>query len=262
MLLNNKVILVTGSTDGIGEAVARHCVEQGACVMIHGRREEKAQRVCHSLGDKAAYFIGDLTDTSNCENLVAATVKHFGRIDGLVNNAGVCTRSDIDSSDEAMFDTLINTNLKAPLLLTRATVKQLRQQQTAGAIVNIGSINAYCGEPVLLVYSMSKGGLMTMTRNLADALGPEGIRINQLNVGWTATRNEDKLKQQDGLPANWQSLVPQQYAPRGHILAPEDIGPHVVFWLSEQSVPVTGAVYEVEQYPVVGRNRLCDLELG
>lgn len=262
-MLKNKVILITGSTNGIGTATARHCVAQGAKVMIHGRKEDRAKRLVSELGNAAHYLIADLADESAYGYLISETLKKFGRLDGLVNNAGVYPRNNIDSASLALCHQIMQINFYAPLLLIKEAVKIFRKNKTAGAaIVNIGSINAYCGQPDLLIYSASKGALMTMTRNLADALGPDHIRVNQLNVGWTPTDNEVALKRKEGLPDNWQERIPRVYAPRGRLLSPDEVAAQVVFWLSDQSSPVSGAVYEVEQYPIIGRNRLNDLVIS
>jgi NAD(P)-dependent dehydrogenase (short-subunit alcohol dehydrogenase family) len=259
-MLKNKVVLITGSTNGIGAATARLCVAQGAKVMIHGRQEDRAKHLVASLGhDLAHYFIADLADENAYINLVKETIKKFGRLDGLVNNAGIYPRNNIDSATLACCEKIMRINFYAPLLLCKEAVRVFREQGKGGAILNIGSMNAYCGQPDLLIYSASKGALMTMTRNLADSLGPDCIRVNQLNVGWTPTENEVALKRDEGLPDNWQEKIPKVYAPTGRLLSPENVAAHVIFWLSDQSAPVTGAVYEVEQYPIIGRNRLNDL---
>ncbi|MCB0185241.1 MAG: SDR family NAD(P)-dependent oxidoreductase, partial [Caldilineaceae bacterium] len=190
MLLRDKVVLITGSTTGIGEASARLAVANGAKVMLHGLEEELARAVQQDLGDAAHYIIADVREPANCERIVQATVAHFGRIDALVNNAAVVTRSDLESTDAAMFDHIIGINLRAPILLIRAAVKAFTTQGTGGTILNIGSINALSGAPNLLAYSAAKAGLLTVTRNLANALGTQGIRVNQLNPGWITTPNE------------------------------------------------------------------------
>lgn len=257
MLLKNKIVLITGSTTGIGEAIARRCIQEGAKVIIHGRKAARAKTLCHELGTAAHYLLADLAIAANCEVLVQEAVKKFGAIHCLVNNAALVTRSNITTSTEKMFDTIVAVNLKAPLLLARAAIKIFREQKTGGTILNIGSINAYCGQPDLLIYSITKGGLMTMTRNLGDALGSEKIRINQLNVGWTITPNEIALKQREGLPEGWQYNVPKAFAPTGKLLVPEEVAEHAIFWLSDLSAPVTGSVVDVEQYPVIGRNKIA-----
>lgn len=257
-LLANKIILVTGSTTGIGEAIARGCISEGAQVMLHGRDEARAKQLCAELGPQAHYQLADLYKPESSQELIAATIKRFGAIHCLVNNAAVVTRSNIDTSDEEMFDFIISINLRAPLLLARAAIQEFRKQGNGGNIVNIGSLNAYCGQTDLLLYSMSKGGLMTMTRNLGDSLGKEKIRVNQLNVGWTTTVNEIELKKREGLPEGWQHNVPKVFAPTGQLLTPENVAEHVIFWLSDLSAPVSGSVCDVEQYPVIGRNKIVE----
>ncbi|MDQ8039843.1 MAG: oxidoreductase [Rickettsiella sp.] len=262
-MLKNKVILITGSTNGIGAATARYCVAQGAKVMIHGRKEDRAKKLVAELGVSSShYLIADLSDESSYAHLVRTTIEKFGRLDGLVNNAGIYPRNNIDSATLKCCEKIMRINFYAPLLLCKEAVGVFRAQGKGGAIVNIGSMNAYCGQPDLLIYSASKGALMTMTRNLGDSLGTDRIRVNQLNVGWTPTDNEIALKRNEGLPDNWQEKIPKVYAPSGRLLSPENVAAHVVFWLSDQSAPVTAAVYEVEQYPIIGRNRLNDLMLS
>ena len=147
---------------------------------------------------------------------------HFGRIDGLVNNAAVKTRGGILDTDEEAFDRTVNVNLKAPFFLIRAAIPHFRRQG-GGRVLNIGSINAYCGEISQCIYSACKGALMTLTRNLADAHGAEGIRVNQINPGWTLTPNERVLKATEGLPEDWPSRLPTEYAPGGRLFSPDDV---------------------------------------
>ncbi|MEX0600682.1 MAG: SDR family NAD(P)-dependent oxidoreductase, partial [Rhodothermales bacterium] len=228
-LVKDKVILVTGSTTGIGEFVARRVVAEGGRVMVHGRSEPRAAEIVEELGDAAAYTLGDLQDPDVAGRLVDATVDRFGRLDGLVNNAALLTRSNLDDTDVELFDRLVAVNLRAPMLLTKAAVDQFRSQG-GGVIVNVGSINALGGERNLLVYSMTKGGMQTMTRNLSSYLVHEGIRINQINVGWTLTDNEKEIKIQDGLEDGWWENIPPAHAPSGRIFSPEEVAAHVVFW--------------------------------
>jgi NAD(P)-dependent dehydrogenase (short-subunit alcohol dehydrogenase family) len=254
MLLKDKVVLITGSTQGIGAAAARKCIDQGAKVMIHGRHEGRAKSLSDELGDNAAYCIKSLTDPDAAEYMVSETVKAFGRLDVLVNNAGIFPRNRIHDITDEKYDLIMTVNLRTPLFLCQKAVEIFRDQPEKGTIVNIGSINAHTGQNDLLIYSVSKGGLMTMTRNLGDALSHEGIRVNQLNVGWTVTETEHALKRSEGLPENWEENVPKMFAPRGYLMRPEEIAHHIVFWASDLSAPVTGQVYSCEQYPADGRN--------
>lgn len=252
-LLEDKVILVTGSTTGIGRAIARRCVDEGAQVMIHGRADERAQQVTDALGSAARYILADLEEPDAPQRIIDAVIEAFGRIDGLVNNAADTTRATLDTTTPDVFDRIVTVNLKAPLFLIQKAMPYFRRQN-GGVVLNIGSINALGGEQALLPYSISKGGLMTMTRNLADAHGSEQVRINQLNVGWTLTEGEKQAKRDDGLPPDWETKLPDRYAPFGRIFRPEEISAHAVFWLSDRAGPVNGTVYEIEQHPMIGRN--------
>lgn len=251
--LDGKVVLVTGSTQGIGAATARACVAAGAKVMVHGRQLNAAKKMAAELGDQAAYVIDDLMHETAPKALVRATMNAFGRLDVLVNNAGIFPRNTISTLTADNYDEIMTVNLRAPLFLAQQAVAIFRQQGGGGSIINIGSMNAHTGQTDLLVYSISKGALMTMTRNLADALSQEGIRVNQLNVGWTVTETERELQRRQGSD-DWETKIPKIFAPRGHLMTPEEIAQHVVFWASDQSAPVTGQEYACEQYPIVGRN--------
>jgi NAD(P)-dependent dehydrogenase (short-subunit alcohol dehydrogenase family) len=253
MRLQDKVILITGSTTGIGEAIARRCLAEGANVVIHGRDSDRARALASEWPDRTAVVLGDLADPALPRQLVDAAVRAFGRLDGLVNNAAlVVTRGDLQSTDAVFFDRMIAVNTRAPMLLIQAAHPHLKQ--TRGAVLNIGSINAYCGEANLLAYSISKGGLMTLSRNLADALAYDQIRVNHFNVGWVLTPNEYRQKIADGLPDDWPDQVDPQFAPSGRILRPEEIAAAAIYWLSDESRPISGTVLEVEQYPIIGRN--------
>ena len=252
MRLSDQIILITGSTTGIGEHMARRFVQEGARVILHGRDAERGLALRDSLGaDKAAFCQGDLADPDYPEQLARDALAVHGRIDALVNNAALTTRARIQDTDAAFFDRMIAVNTRAPLLLIRALLPALKESR--GCVLNIGSVLAHCGQANLLAYSISKGGLMTMTRNLADALGTDGVRFNQLNVGWTLTENEYRVKMGDGLPADWPEHVPAYAAPAGRVTKPEEVAAAAVYWVSRESQPISGTVAELEQYPIIGR---------
>lgn len=251
MKLAGKVVIVTGSTTGIGEATARRVVAEGGRVLIHGRDQQRGEAVADELGEAAALHIDDLADAEAPQRLVDAALRAFGKIDGIVNNAAAVVRSTLASTDAESFDRIMRINVRAPLLLTQAALDSLKQTQ--GSIVNIGSINAYTGQPFLLDYSVSKGALMTLSRYLANVLGADHVRVTHLNVGWVLTPNEYRYKIEDGLPEGWPDSVPAEFAPVGRMTQPEEIAEHAVFWLSDASRPVSGSVVELEQYPIIGR---------
>ena len=252
MRLDGKSVIVTGSTTGIGEAIARRFVEEGAMVLIHGRDRDRGEQVVESLGKAAAMHTDDLSDPKSPARIVDAAMNAFGRIDAVVNNAAWVVRSAIRDTDATLFDAVMAVNVRAPMLLVQAALNQLKQNQ--GAVLNIGSINGHCGEPTFLAYSTSKGALMAMSRNLADALGPERIRVNHFNVGWVLTPNERKLQKADGQPDGWFNKLPVTTAPWGRLMRPEEIAAAAVYWIGDESRPISGSVLELEQYPVIGRN--------
>lgn len=252
MRLQDQVILITGSTTGIGAAMARMFVNEGAKVILHGRDLARAQALRAELGlANTAFVPGDLQDPDGPARIAEEALACFGRLDCLVNNAAFTTRGHLKDTDVDFFDRIIAVNLRAPLQLIRTLMPALEKSE--GCVVNIGSVLAHCGQANLLAYSVSKGGLMTMTRNLADAFGTRKVRFNQLNVGWTLTENEYNVKLDDGLPADWPETLPEYAAPSGRLIAPEDIAEAAVYWASRTSRPITGSVLELEQYPLIGR---------
>jgi NAD(P)-dependent dehydrogenase (short-subunit alcohol dehydrogenase family) len=252
MRLKDKVILITGSTTGIGEAIARRVVEEGARVVVHGRDAERGRAMVQQWPGRAVLELADLADPAAAPQLVDAALSAFGKMDAVVNNAASVARSNLETTDAAFFDKIIAVNVRAPLLLIRAAFPHLKESR--GCVLNIGSINAYSGEANLLAYSVSKGALMTLSRNLADALAYDGVRVTHFNVGWVLTPNEYKQKIADGLPRDWPEKLDPQYAPSGRLLAPSDIAAAAVYWLSDESRPISGSVLELEQYPMIGRN--------
>ncbi|MBD0285131.1 MAG: SDR family oxidoreductase [Flavisolibacter sp.] len=254
MRLKNKVIVVTGSTTGIGKAIAMRCAKEGACIVVHGLEEQWGTEVVKELGkDKAVLHIEDISNEGAPERLINAAINCFGKLDAVVNNAAIVASSNIHTTDLSFLRKLFEVNTVAPFALIKAALPQLTKNR--GSVLNIGSVNAYCGEPNLLAYSMSKGALMTMTRNLGDTLHREnGVRINQINPGWVLTENERLRKKEQGLPDNWFEDIPENNAPSGRLLWPDEIAAATVYWLSDESGPVSGQIVDLEQYPMIGRN--------
>jgi NAD(P)-dependent dehydrogenase (short-subunit alcohol dehydrogenase family) len=252
MRLEGKRIIVTGSTTGIGEAIARRCVKEGAKVVLHGRDQKRGDAIREELGEAVSLHVDDLADPKAPDRLVAHALDTLGGLDGLVNNVGWPTRGTFYETDSDRFDEIIAVNLKAPFLMIRSAIEALKESK--GSIVNIGSVNGFCGENTLFAYSMAKGGLMTMSRNLAEAFGRDGVTVTHLNVGWVLTPNEYQNQLDNGQPEDWHLNIPPEFAPSGRLIDPSEIAANVVFWLSGESGPVTGSVIELEQFPMIGRN--------
>ena len=254
MRLQNKVIIVTGSTTGIGKAIALRCVAEGAKVVIHGLEKDLGESVLAQIeSGRAVLHIEDISNDGVADRLVDIAVKNFVKLDAVVNNAAAVLSSNIETTDIGYFEKILRINLLGPYALIRSALPYL--SKTKGCVLNIGSVNAYSGEPNLLAYSVSKGALMTLSRNLGDTLHREyGIRVNQVNPGWVLTEREIQRKREHGLSDDWYGALPRVYAPAGRILLPEEIASAAIYWLADESGPVSGQVVDIEQHPFIGRN--------
>lgn len=254
MRLKDKVIIITGSTTGIGKAIAQRCVAEGAKVVIHGLEKKLGEEVVAELGaENAVLHIDNLAEAGTAERLVDVAIQSFGKIDAIVNNAAIVASSNIHTTDSDLLQRIFQVNTIAPFLLIKAALPQLTQHK--GCVLNIGSVNAYSGEPNLLAYSISKGALMTLTRNLGDTLHRENhVRVNQINPGWILTETERQRKKEHGLAEDWYKDLPAVYAPAGRILWPKEIAAAAIYWLADECGPISGQVVELEQHPFIGRN--------
>lgn len=256
MRFQDQAFLVTGSTTGIGKAIAKALLDEGALVLLHGHEAELGAATRLALdpdGTRTQLLIQDLANDIAPANLVSAALDAFGRLDGLVNNAAQVVFTDLAATDMAMFDSALAVNTRAPLFLIKEALPHLAAAR--GSVVNIGSVNAYSGEPEQVPYAISKGALMTLTRNLGDTLHREhGVRVNQVNPGWVLTENEQRRKQEQGMPDDWPSKQPALFAPSGRLFDPSEIAAAVLYFLSRDAGPVSGSVLDVEQHPMIGRN--------
>jgi NAD(P)-dependent dehydrogenase (short-subunit alcohol dehydrogenase family) len=249
--LANKVSVVTGATSGIGRGIAEHFARLGSDILVHGRDRDdglETVRRVKAAGRNAEYFDGDLTSEQVCREVIRFAVERFGGLDILVNNAGDTGRGDLEHISVARWDTIMAVNLRAPFILLQAAIAPMKARG-GGSVINIGSILAYVGEPKLGAYSVSKGGLMTLTRNAAALLNRDRIRVNQINVGWTLTEGERRVKrEEEGKGDEW---IEEAIATRpfGRLLVPLDIAHAAAYFASSQSECVTGSVLDLEQYP-------------
>jgi len=250
--LQDRVAVVTGSGAGMGEGMARLFAEEGGRLVISGRDEQKGQAVADSIlksGGHAVFQRADVSVEADCRTLIEAAVKQYGRIDVLVNNVGLSTRGNIEDTTVELWDRLFATNVRSAFICMQQAVRHMKTQGR-GSIVNIGSVNSCIGEPKLMAYSASKGALMTLTKNTASYLNRYRIRVNQLNVGWTETPNEHRVKtQEEGKGDNWLEEAART-RPFGRLLVPRDIAFAALYFASDESECITGSVLDLEQYPV------------
>jgi NAD(P)-dependent dehydrogenase (short-subunit alcohol dehydrogenase family) len=251
--LQDKIALVTGSTSGIGHGIAAHFAALGARVIVHGPDTASSNAAADALrasGHEVDAVAGDLTSVEACREVVRSVVARRGGIDVLVNNAGNTARGSLEDSTVEFWDAMMAVNLRAPFICLQEAVRSMKARG-GGSIVNIGSINAYVGLPNLGPYSVSKGGLMTLTKNAATALARYRIRVNQLNVGWTLTEGEERVQRADGKGPNWlEDAIATR--PFGRLLMPGDIAHAAAYFASDDSALISGAVVDLEQFPIGG----------
>jgi NAD(P)-dependent dehydrogenase (short-subunit alcohol dehydrogenase family) len=220
-------------------------------VVVHGTNSAQGELVAAGIrdaGGRAAFIAANLMDADDCQQIVSFAVRELGGLDVLVNNAADTSRGSIESVPLALWDRILAINLRAPFILLQAAIPHFRVRG-GGSVINIGSVNAYIGEPKLCPYSVSKGGLMTLTKNTAAALAPQHIRVNQLNVGWTLTEGEHRVKLLEGKGENWlEEAVATR--PFGRLLEPQDIAYAAAYFASDESACVTGSILDLEQFPV------------
>ncbi|MCX5328072.1 SDR family oxidoreductase [Streptomyces sp. NBC_00140] len=188
-LLQDKIVLVNGGSQGVGAGIVRAAVREGATVVFTGRRVEVGEKLAADTG--ALFVQADLADPAQAGASVARTVDARGRVDCLVNAAGLTSRGSLLDTTPELFDQHMAINLRAPFFAMQAAVADMKTRQAPGTIVSIGSNCAHAGPPYLAPYSAAKAGLAGLTRNAAHAHRWDRIRINGLNIGWTDTEGED-----------------------------------------------------------------------
>ncbi len=249
-VFSDKVILVTGSTQGLGATIATYLAQLSVKgLAICGRNQQKGEEVQDSLKQlncDSIFIPTDLSHESDCRFLVKECDRYFGRIDGLVNAAGLSTRGNLENTTVDLWDLLFAVNVRAPFILTQEVVTIMKREKIPGSIVNIITISSHGGQPYLTAYCSSKGALATFTKNVAHALRWEKIRVNGLNIGWMNTPNEHLVQKQMGKPNNWLELTEKQQ-PFGRLLDPIDVAKMTAFLLSDDSKMMTGSLIDFDQ---------------
>jgi NAD(P)-dependent dehydrogenase (short-subunit alcohol dehydrogenase family) len=240
-LLENKVILVTGGTSGIGRASAELFAKEGAKVALTGRRAAEGEEVVAAIkkaGGSAVFIQADLTQISSIPDIINRTVAVFGRLDGALNNAGIAGGGPIETLDEATWDRIIDTNLKASFFALQAQAAQMKQQGSGGSVVFTSSVLAQLAAPGTSIYSASKGGLDALTRAAAVELGPFNIRVNSINPSITRTPMTTGriTKNADGSESHPLAVG----VPLGRLAEPEEMAQVALFLLSDRASYVNG----------------------
>ena len=248
MSFAGKVVLVTGSTTGIGEACAKVFAASGAAVMVSGRNEQRGQAVLEAIrtgGGRAEFTAADLRTAGSCDRLIATTVERLGGLDVLVNNAGILyTANALETTDAQWLDTLA-VNVNALFYLSRAAVRHMRAVGH-GAIVNVASEWGLNGEPRHVAYCASKGAVIQITRCMALDHAQDGIRVNSVCPGEIHTRMVDEILAQKGGDAAGNLEALAAGIPMRRLASPAEVAWCVHFLASNRASYVTGTNLSVD----------------
>jgi NAD(P)-dependent dehydrogenase (short-subunit alcohol dehydrogenase family) len=235
-----KIAIVTGAARGIGLACARRFLVEGAKIVLADIDDREGADIARTLGANAHFVRCDVGDTNDVAALIAETEKKFGGIDILVNNAGIVHGADFLDLAEADFDRVLRVNLKGAFLVAQAAAKKMAQKKR-GAIVNMASINARVAIGNQIPYSVSKGGILQLTRGMALSLAHHGIRVNAIGPGSIMT---DMLKSVAEDKEAKRRLLSR--TPLGRIGMPEEIASVAAFLASDDASYITGEIIYVD----------------
>ena len=240
VILENKTIVITGGAGGLGEGIAKVCYREGANVVIGDLHYEKAKKVAEGLGVRALAVMCDVRKTEDLAMLVEQALEKFGKIDGLVNNAGInFVKPFLDTTLEE-WDRILSVDLRAVFFLTQLVSSQMLKQSTAGSIVNISSVHSHAVLPGSGPYDAAKWGVVGLSKSIAVELAERRIRVNCISPGLLNTQIWRDIQ-----AAAPDSAVCAEYwnanIPIGRVIEPAEIGELAAFLLSDRSVCITGA---------------------
>ena len=237
MRMHGKVALVTGAARGIGLACAHRFLDEGAQVVLADRDAAALQAACASLPPgRAMHAAADVSSRTDVERMVAEAVARFGRIDVLLNNAGIVHAAPFLAMAEEDFDRVIASNLKSTFLVGQAVARHMVEHDVRGSIVNMSSVNAVVALPDLIAYGASKAAIGQMTKTMAIALAPHGIRVNAIGPGTIAT----ELARNAVLGSEAARRKVMSRTPLGRLGEPDEVARVAVFLACDDSAYMTG----------------------
>lgn len=242
--LDGKVAVVTGSSRGIGRAIAIKFAREGASVVVNSRKKADAEKVVKEImeeGGRAVAIEADVSKAKDVQKLVAAAVKSFGKLDIFVNNAGIISFSSFLELKEEDWDALMAVDLKGVYLCMQAAAKQMIKQGKGGKIINISSIAGFIGFPKLAHYCAAKAGVIELTKEAAIELAPYKINVNSIGPGAIKT---DMTKGIESDPMQLKQILAR--IPLGRLGEPEDIANAAAFLASDEADYMTGEVVFVD----------------
>jgi NAD(P)-dependent dehydrogenase (short-subunit alcohol dehydrogenase family) len=249
--LEGRIAVVTGGTQGLGETVARLFAARGAAgLVITGRSAERGAALAEELtraGCRTLFVRADLADVEACRSVIAAADQAFGRVDALVNSGATTERGSLLDTTPELWERIMDVNVKGPFFLMQEAAKVMLREARGGSIVNILSMSAHGGQPFLTPYSVSKGALLTLTRNAAHALMKDRVRVNGLAIGWMDTPGENAIGMSaHGREDGWIAAA-ERDQPWGRLLNPEEVARACVWLSSDESGLTSGAIIDMAQ---------------
>ena len=245
--LSGKVVVVTGAAQGIGFGCAELVASEGATVVLGDIQQEKGELAAEKIqadGGKAKFCYADVKKEKDCSALVDTTTGVFGRLDGLVNNAGWFPRATLEGTTTELWEEVLQVNLRGAFYCCKYATPAMREIG-GGSIVNIGSICGIQSLPNLVAYGAAKGGLLALTRTLAGALARHRIRVNYVIPGWVLSEGELALHKVEGRQEEAIKKEGEKLA-LGRHQTPLDTAFSVAYLLSEESAQVTGTILNVD----------------
>ena len=240
MRLKDKTAIITGGGTGIGLATARAFCQEGAKVILFGRRKEKLEKAAEKLGGSAIIVQGDMTNNNDLDKLINETLHNFKKIDILVNNAGLFNGSPLHEISDSQWDEIMDINIRSVFQLTRRVLPVMLSQKY-GSIIHISSILGLIAVPQVAAYNVSKGALNQFSRSIAVEYGSSGIRSNSICPGLIATDMTADLMKDADLMKEWS----KEY-PIGRFGKPEDVANACLYLASDESSFITGITLPVD----------------
>lgn len=240
MRLKSKTAIITGGGTGIGLACAKLFCQEGARVILFGRRQDRLDDALAAIGESALAVRGDITKKEDIKTLVHTTLDRLGRIDILINNAGTFSGAPLHEMEENQWDEVLNVNLRGVFLLTQQVIPHMVEQKS-GNIIHISSILGMIAVPQTAAYNASKGAVIQFSRSIAAEYGVMGIRSNSVCPGLIATEMTADLMSDKELMIEWSKNYPI-----GRFGKPEDIAHACLYLASDAASFVTGAVLPVD----------------
>lgn len=237
--LSELSIVVTGASSGIGEAIAHRFWAEGARLTL-GSRSEPA-----GMGAGVEWVETDVSNSASADALVAAAVERWGRLDGIVNNAGVQVEKTIAETTDEEFESVMGVNVRGVFNCARAAVRQIQSQPGGGSIINIGSIAGDSADHGMAAYNASKGAVHALTRAIATDHGRDGIRCNAIAPGWIATKLADAAFDLADDPEGARTEAVRRH-PVGRLGLPDDVANLAVWLASPESTFASGSVFTID----------------